>query len=74
MPAVSQDGVSIVTCEKGKDHRTLDLRTKDAGCEAVYTKGGQAAVVAKAKHGVDRCEAALKKIKQKLVAGGYACQ
>ena len=74
VPAVTHDGVSIVSCDKGKDHRTLDLRTKDRGCEAVYTKGGQAAVVAHGKSGVARCEGALKKIKQKLVAAGYACQ
>ena len=74
VPAVTKDGTSIVACEKGADHRSLDLRSKGKGCELAYVKSGQSAVVASAKHGFDRCEAAMKKIQDKLTAGGYVCR
>lgn len=74
IPAVTKDGTSVVTCDKGKDHRTLELRTKGKGCELAYTKAGQAAVVATGAHGLGRCEPSLKKIQAKLSGAGYDCK
>jgi hypothetical protein len=61
-------------CVHGKDTRTLEVRAKDKGCELAYTKNGQEAVVSTSRKGTDHCQASLKKISDKLIAGGFTCK
>lgn len=63
-----------VECKLKNETRTLEVRSKDKGCETAYTKGGQENVVGSSQNGTAHCEGILNKIKDKLVAAGYTCQ
>lgn len=63
-----------VLCAHGKEERTLEVRAKDQGCELIYTKGGQEAVVATSHSGKAHCAEMQNKIKGKLTASGFTCK
>src|SRR4051794_1899819 len=39
-------GGDMITCKSGSEERTIEIQAKDAGCETIYTKGGEAKSVA----------------------------
>jgi hypothetical protein len=65
---------SKVECKLKNETRTLEVRSKDKGCETAYTKGGQENVVGSSQNGTAHCEGILNKIKDKLASAGYTCQ
>lgn len=67
------ESASKVECKLKSETRTLEVRGKDKGCEAAYTKGGQENVVGSSQNGTAHCEAIVGKIKDKLAAAGYTC-
>lgn len=62
-----------IECSFKEDHRALEVRAKDKGCELAYTKGGQENVVASSSHGNGHCQSALNKIKERLTGAGFTC-
>lgn len=63
-----------MTCTLGKENRQIEIRSKDKGCEVLYTKAGNTSAVASDKVGMDHCQKTLAKMRGKLEAGGYACK
>jgi hypothetical protein len=63
-----------IECSFKEDHRALEVRAKDKGCELAYTKGGQENVVASSSHGNGHCQNALNKIKERLTTAGFTCK
>jgi hypothetical protein len=63
-----------VVCKSGADSRTIEVVTKDAGCEVSYTKEGKATTPASSAHGTAHCDEVKDKIKGKLEAAGYKCE
>lgn len=72
--AAAATSASKVECKLKNETRTLEVRSKDKGCETAYTKGGQENVVGSSQNGTAHCEGILNKIKDKLAAAGYTCQ
>ncbi len=62
-----------VTCAKGKDNRTLAIRSEGSGCEVVYTKFEQENVIATSQNGMSHCEATIGKVKSNLENAGFSC-
>lgn len=62
-----------IECKLQKEVRELEVRGKDKGCEAAYTKGGQENVVGSSQNGTAHCEGIVNRIKEKLVAAGFTC-
>lgn len=63
-----------LTCTKGSDVRTVEVKAKDNGCEVVYTKNGEAKSVASAVSGMSHCETVSQKISNNLSAAGMTCK
>jgi hypothetical protein len=73
--AVAKSNASTkVECSVKGDNRILEVRTKDKGCELIYTKHGTEGSIASSTHGADHCEKALEKVRDKLKGSGYECK
>lgn len=70
----TSDDMPKAECKMKKETRTLEVRSKEKGCELAYTKAGKESVVASSGHGFSYCKKALDKIEGKLKASGYSCQ
>src|SRR4051794_20407958 len=55
--ATTGSGTKVECSVKG-DSRTLEVRTKDKGCELAYVKAGKEGIVASAAHGSEYCDKA----------------
>jgi hypothetical protein len=75
LPAPAAEKVAgKAECVSKSEHRFLELRAKDKGCELAYTKGGAEKIVASGSHGMNYCEKAKDKLADKLKAAGYQCK
>ncbi len=72
-PANAESQKSL-TCTHKSDTRTLEVRTKDKGCEFAYTKGGKESIVATGQNGGAYCMKAQEKLEEKLKTAGYECK
>ena len=67
-------GKSDVTCKSGTEERKLAIKASGEGCNLEYTKAGQSSSIASQVSGTQKCDDVSKKIQDKLVAAGYACE
>ncbi len=65
---------SVVNCTSGDDKRSIELRSKDAGCEVLYTKTGESKSVANETSGSDYCKKTVEKIQANLTTAGFSCK
>ena len=63
-----------ISCSKGSDQRTIEIKAKGDGCEVIYTKNGQGQSVASEIKGMSHCEQVSQKIAKKLTDSGMACK
>lgn len=70
--AVTQAGA--VVCKSGSDTRTLEVLTKDVGCELAYTKFDETTTKATSGNGTAHCESIKEKIKGNLESSGFKCE
>jgi len=72
--AKSDTSSTKVECSVKGDDRVLEVKSKDKGCELMYTKHGNEGSVASSTHGTEYCEKALEKLRDKLKGAGYECK
>lgn len=70
----SPESARTLSCEKGKDQRSVKIETKGSGCEVQYTKFGQNKVVASSSNGTKHCEDSLAHIEKNLTSAGFTCR
>ncbi len=72
--ASSHSTGSSLECTRANDVRKIEIQSKDAGCDVMYTKFGHTKSVASDAAGNAYCEKTLAHMKQKLEAAGFQCQ
>jgi hypothetical protein len=63
-----------LVCKHGADTRSIEVITKDGGCEVSYTKDGQSTTPAHSANGTAHCESVKEKIKGNLEGSGFKCE
>ena len=63
----------IIKCSLEKDQRSLELKSKEKGCELNYTKTDLTQIVASSSIGPNHCEKTQSKIKGNLEEAGFKC-
>ncbi len=71
--AAAKQAGSLV-CKNGSDTRSLEVITKDGGCELSYTKFDQTTTPANSGNGTAHCESVKEKIKGNLENSGFKCE
>lgn len=72
--AAKPDIISRLTCHGPHEERFLDIMPNGAGCVLMYTRQKEAKEVARAQYSLEPCQKAMKKIRDRLEAGSFACE
>ena len=67
------DAAHKAQCRLNEDQRTIALMPKGDGCEVIYTKMGQAKMIASDAKGTKHCDDVVTKIEKHLTDAGYTC-
>ena len=73
-PAKTAATAGSVVCKSGSDTRTIEVVTKDGGCEVAYTKFDQTSTPGTSASGTAHCETVKEKIKTNLENSGFKCE
>lgn len=73
-PAKTAASAGSVVCKSGSDTRTIEVVTKDGGCEVAYTKFDQTSTPGTSASGTAHCETVKEKIKTNLENSGFKCE
>lgn len=71
---VKETTLSRIVCKSTKEERVLEMRSKDEGCELLYTRGGNTRSIATSRIGDGPCEAVRGKTQSNLERSGYRCE
>lgn len=66
--------VRKLICHGPNEERQLEIVAKGNGCILLYTKQKEAKEVAHAQSSEEPCKAAMKKIRDRLESGNFACE
>ena len=72
--AVKNATTGSLVCKSGSDTRSLEVISKDGGCELAYTKFDQTTTPATSASGTAHCDSVKEKIKGNLENSGFKCE
>ena len=72
--AVANATTGSLVCKSGSDTRSLEVISKDGGCELAYTKFDQTTTPATSASGTAHCDSVKEKIKGNLENSGFKCE